>query len=536
MPPFNIPSLTDVDRSIRSHVSGAVILASSSTNTKFDLDTSGVAGFFGGDVALSAMVTSHIYAGRRWLCWYNQPGSFEVARRYGQLAQSRFWDALYPGPNVDPASLFHFHTKEHGPEYIYFDKKEAASSYTTGYTARLFLDHCKLIQPCEPPNQDAETAIGSVTVVELETSPETRDTAAQLPQTTSMKVVASVPIMVSLATSTLCALLGDWYCCSMILFGMACNGIACCIAGRGALHFRMLKRPNAKHMSARTGILHDGNELVIIKGTRRTLNAITQGRFQVHYNSHPKHHDIGCCALLLSSQLLAQLLVVPQGHLFGQLLFLISLAVSWAYNSYLSSPDIATLLCTVLFERVLRIESAVETPAPGPQEKGKLTLSQPTNMKKYSFGTRTTTVVFALLVIAPCGRGEGALRRVLDRLLTNNAPVWTRWKDLVEASIEQQHDTSLDPSSPPELIFSFDFSSLEEELQHDEDLRKLCTYADDAAAMYQKYRASPPEAKGPEAQSEDQGDDNMEQQTQGEDSMYGQEEDAASRVTLSTIP
>lgn len=128
-------SLSEVNRSIRSHVGAAVILPASSASNKFDLDTSGVAGFFGGDVALSAMVTSHIYAGRRWLCWYNQPGSFEVARRYGQLAQSRFWDALYPGPNVDPASLFHFHTKEHGPEYIYFDEKEPASSYTTGYRA-----------------------------------------------------------------------------------------------------------------------------------------------------------------------------------------------------------------------------------------------------------------------------------------------------------------------------------------------------------------------------------------------------------------
>ncbi|EIW56623.1 uncharacterized protein TRAVEDRAFT_95883, partial [Trametes versicolor FP-101664 SS1] len=69
----------------------------------FDLDISGVAGFFGADVAISAMATVHVYAGRRWLGWYNQPGSYEVARRYGQLARSYFWDALYPGPNGNPA-------------------------------------------------------------------------------------------------------------------------------------------------------------------------------------------------------------------------------------------------------------------------------------------------------------------------------------------------------------------------------------------------------------------------------------------------
>ncbi|EIW55252.1 uncharacterized protein TRAVEDRAFT_94054, partial [Trametes versicolor FP-101664 SS1] len=71
--------------------------------TSFTLDISGIAGFFGGDASVAAMNTIHIYSGRRWMGWYNQPGTYEVARRYGQLAVSRLWDALYPGPNLDPA-------------------------------------------------------------------------------------------------------------------------------------------------------------------------------------------------------------------------------------------------------------------------------------------------------------------------------------------------------------------------------------------------------------------------------------------------
>ena len=83
-------------------------MSNSSGTNGFSLDISGVAGFFGGDASVSAMATVHIYEGRKWLGWYNQPGSYEIARRYGQLSRSRLWDALYPGVNVDPAVLFEF--------------------------------------------------------------------------------------------------------------------------------------------------------------------------------------------------------------------------------------------------------------------------------------------------------------------------------------------------------------------------------------------------------------------------------------------
>lgn len=66
------------------------------SKTQFDLDISGVAGFFGGDVSVSAMATVHIYEGRKWLGWYNQPGSYEIAKRYGQLSRSRFWTLFTP--------------------------------------------------------------------------------------------------------------------------------------------------------------------------------------------------------------------------------------------------------------------------------------------------------------------------------------------------------------------------------------------------------------------------------------------------------
>ena len=40
------------------------------------------------------------------------------------------------------------------------------------------------------------------------------------------------------------------------------------------------------------------------------------------------------CAFLLLSQFIVQLLLVPQGTLFGQIMFLASFTVSWGYNVY----------------------------------------------------------------------------------------------------------------------------------------------------------------------------------------------------------
>ena len=74
------------------------------STSDLNLDISGVAGFFGGDVAVSAMGTVHVYQRRKWLGWYNSPGSYEIAKRYGQLGTSRFWDGLLRSPpGADPS-------------------------------------------------------------------------------------------------------------------------------------------------------------------------------------------------------------------------------------------------------------------------------------------------------------------------------------------------------------------------------------------------------------------------------------------------
>ncbi|OJT13499.1 hypothetical protein TRAPUB_9964 [Trametes pubescens] len=398
------------------------------SKTGFDLDISGVAGFFGADVALSAIKTVHVYPGRRWLGWFNQPGSYEVARRYGQLAQSKFWDALYPGPDVDPAILCKFDGKERGPTYT--SVHSGTVNPNTGYVARLLLEECQAAHPCQA-SSGRMTTPEHVAIVRLPECPVSEVAIAQLPQTNVMKIVAVVPILFSLTASTACALLGDWSCCSMILLGMACNGVACYVIGSAPLEFTRPATADGGTYGA--GILDGGKTLVVLMGQKDALNTITRGRFVLNYASRPEYHDMGVCSILLSLKLLAQLLVVPQGNLYGQLLFLGSLAVSWAHNSYLSSTDIAVLLRTILLENVLGIKCTPLHQAHSPDvEKGTIRNA----IEKYKIGTRSATVVFVLLVLAPYAQNIPALRQRMDDLLANNTELWTVWKTEVLRNIE----------------------------------------------------------------------------------------------------
>ncbi|KAI8998925.1 hypothetical protein BD414DRAFT_533729 [Trametes punicea] len=380
----------------------------SSSQKEFDLDISGVAGFFGGDVSVPAMATVHIYEGRKWLGWYNQPGSYEIAKRYGQLSNSRFWDALYPGVNVDPATLFEFDGMQ-GPKYT------AVHSGTlmpkTGHIARLFLEAFKPLPPSETPLPDQRTASpGFVTVVNLSRCPlgteyprQGRDMGSSL---------AFFPILASVAACVLCAKFKDWYCLSMIALGMVTSGVSCYVIGMGTLTFEHpIPAPGSPPGD---GLLDGETDFIVLKGPEGAVNSITRGRFALRYSSEPQYHNIGLCSILLTIQFLAQLLIVPQGTLRGQILFLGTLAFSWIYNSYLSSLDRQSIQKTILLEQVLQIR------------KGQI--------KKYKLGTRTSTVVFALLLLAPAK--TRALQRVLDDLLPNDTDEWNQWKGDVLRCIE----------------------------------------------------------------------------------------------------
>ncbi|KAI0328968.1 hypothetical protein GY45DRAFT_1346860 [Cubamyces sp. BRFM 1775] len=370
---------------------------------EFNLDISGVAGFFGGDVAVNAVATVHVYRGRRWLGWYNQPGSYEVARRYGQLCSGRFWDTLYPGPNFTPALVFKFDSSQPGPKYM----SAQSGASPTGHAARLLFDGCKsLPSRYTPAANHRQTSPGFLTIIDLSYAP-TTPVMPRRTQGTAANLLAALSIAVSLAASALSAYLEDWYSCAVILLGVIANGISCYVIGRGTLRFTF-PQPD-KDSPPGSGILIGKDELVLLRGSKPALHAITRGQF-----------------------------------LSGQLLFLGTFVVSAAYNSFLSSLDIESIQRAFLLEDVLHI---------GPADHAR----PHATMEKYELGTWTTMSVFVLMLLAPLAE-KGMLRRILDELLPNHTDLWDYWKDQVLQNIQDKIRSGCADGAGD---FRFEFSSAE---------------------------------------------------------------------------
>ncbi|KIM57350.1 hypothetical protein SCLCIDRAFT_10503 [Scleroderma citrinum Foug A] len=316
-------------------------------HSNFSLDTSGVAGVFGGEEAISAMATVHVYEHRKWLGWYNSPGSYEIAQRYGRLAR-------------------------------------------------------------------VTTRVG-VTIADLNHIPEHEHRPAQF--RTLAPVYASVPIFISIGTCTASVLSGDWYASAMILLGILVSGYSCLVIGSGSLLFTHPKPAEASPPG--DGVLASDQDIVILRGDEGAVNTITRGRFSLQFKSEPYYSNIGWCSVLLMVQFIAQLLLIPQANLFGQIMFVVSLAVSWAYNLWLSSFDKEAIQLRILKDNILRHP--------------KLT--------KYMLGTRTSMAVFVLLVLQADVEEAG---KIMDVLLPNDTKVWRKWKATVISRIKSEKGFEID--------------------------------------------------------------------------------------------
>ncbi|TFK33080.1 hypothetical protein BDQ12DRAFT_658440 [Crucibulum laeve] len=379
----------------------------------FTLDTSGVAGFFGGDEAVSAMATVHIFEGRKWLGWYNSPGSYTIAKKFGQLAQSRFWDGLFPGVAVDPNTLFEFEV-EKGPEFT--GSHSGTKLKETGQVAYLLMKECESVKTIEVKGR--ETRPVYVTIVQLHHVPPKEMNPQQQRRWTS--ALAAIPILSSVGGCVACGIFEDWYCFAMILLGIISSGLSCLAIGAGVLKF---KHPEAAVNSPLgDGFLNGGNEIVVLLGKEGAVNSITRGQFSLQYSNEPAYHTIGLASMLLTVQFLLQLLLVPQGTLFGQILFLGTLAVSWWYSCYLSSLERERIQAELLVQDVMKLKKSEA-------------------FKRYRLQTRTAMVVFLLLVLKPLDR-----RALLDELLPNNTNTWNIWKSKVLSKIDNKEELKFQTS------------------------------------------------------------------------------------------
>lgn len=382
-------------------------LSSPLADGRFTLNAWGVAGIFGGEEAISAVALIPLYQGRRWLGWYNSPGSLNVARHFGNLAQSHFWERLFPHITKSPATLFGL-DGEVGPRYT------AALSGTemqTGHLGHLAIELCKEIAE-ETAIKGRETTPTQVALIEMGDV----DYDHNIPRLLKFNgLLALIPITASIVTCVMCALVYDWYSFSVILVGILASGLASIVIGSGKL---VLKSVNtAPGSPPGDGILIPviwEDIVVVVKGAENAVNAITKGKFGLVLDDGLSRHAVGICSILLILEFLAQLFLIPQGTLFGQLMFVISLCVSWVYNFHISSFRKETLQATVLFQK----------------------LHDP-RIRKFRLGTRTTMAVFVALLVfhgVPSPSPIG-VQKVLRTFLPNDTVVWERWRERVARQV-----------------------------------------------------------------------------------------------------
>ncbi|KAF8555375.1 hypothetical protein OG21DRAFT_1507787 [Imleria badia] len=422
--------------------------------SRFSLDNSGVTSLLGGDDALSAMTVVHVYGDQRFLGWYNTAGSFQIARRLNSFAKSASLHHIFNGntstkPNsksvhMNPMTLLGQESHK-GPKY------RAAHSGTiieeTSYVAALFMKECANWDSVGKVVPGRKTQPIGITIADLGQAPPPEMRPARSSAFTPL--FASVPIAISIGTSALCAVYEDCYASLLILIGIVASGVSCLVLGSADLVFTHPEP--AKGSPAGDGILSSDKDIVLLRGTEGAVNSITRGSFSLHFSSEAHHNLIRWCSVLFFIQCITQLFLIPQASLFGQIMFLTSLGISALYNAWLSSMDKEKIHRKLLFERVL------ENPT----------------LTRYTLGTRTTAVVFILLVLqVPDPKG------LLDELLPNNTKVWKQWKTTILERLRQPNDESFQLAGNAGELSGF--------TQQEQDL--LGRLYEDARAAYNGYR------------------------------------------------
>lgn len=416
------------------------------SNAAFTLDSSGVAGFFGGDSSVAGMATVSLIPGRRWGGWYNTPGSYEIAKQYGPLGGLDVYRGFFPEGEDDPAQLFKLDGEE-GPEFV------AVHSGTffprTGHLAQLIMKKTKGMQV-----EDSKQFLGrkgtnpTVTIVNLPDNYAGPTSYPDLPHN-SKALFSLLPIFVSVGACVLCALVADWFCFASIAVGIVAHGLACYVIGSGKLTFQ---HPTPADKAPRgDGVLKVENALVVLIGVEHAVNAFTRGHFGLQYGEErvngvhdqdcnyprriaqwfwrPPQYLIGHCAVLLMVQFLAQLLLIPLGTLFGQLMFIATLVASWIYNTHISSINRDNIQTEILFS-ALSLKSS--------------------EIRKYQLSTWTATVTFTCFVLASVHPLDDPLV-FLDAMIPNNTVAWKAWKEKMETVLKDRSRLYLDR----ETIFKF---------------------------------------------------------------------------------
>ncbi|KAI6030106.1 hypothetical protein EDC04DRAFT_2605519 [Pisolithus marmoratus] len=385
--------IPDVSEMVQSHSRSLVRGPSPLANATFMLNSTGVAGLLGGEEAMSTVALAQIYDRRKWLGWYNTPGSYIMGKHFRRLAHSIISDShVNPqsgtGPSeivhIDPALLLQHDGWSKGPP--------------------LLMKRCIRISGTQVEGRVTQPV--NVTIARLEQNPRLQP---QMKFRHSPPLHSIIPIAVSFTTCVICGLYHEWYAFYMILLGILARGLTCIFIGSGELTFDHPKC--AEGSPPGDGILGCDQELVLLKGHENIINAATRGRFFFTFQSKHACRMVELCSFFLIAQAIAQLICIPQSGLFGQLMFVFSIATSWVYNLWFLSFDKAEVRKEI-FRNVLGSPK----------------------LKKFIFPNRSSAVVSLLLF--SCDRKEPSndpkkLKKIMDGLLPSGALVWEIWKGIV---------------------------------------------------------------------------------------------------------
>jgi hypothetical protein len=397
--------------------------------SKFTLDVSGIAGVLGGEESFAAMSSVHLMRGRRWLGLYNSPGSYHVAKKYGALSRSALWNGLFPGPTVEPAEMLELDSKK-GPRYM--GVQSGTRLAETGHLSYLLARHCEQKVDAVPspfttvnpgqiyPPSTPSTLSTSTTAAVAEAKPPVTVTIVKLGEFKKWDLYPKVPedffspfnawgfvpTIATLAFAIAAGIARDRFCCAMIVLGALCNGVSCWIIGSGILELHCPEPSTGSPPG--DGVLVAARDIIILEGSEHIVSHVIRGRFQLQYESAPKYMDIGFCSFLLTAQFIVQLFLVPQGVLFGQIMFLSTFVVSWGFNAYLASVDRDTLQTNVLLQA----------------------LGKP-KFTKFSFDKWYTAAAFTACYLHS---------DILEELVPNKTPAWDICRRLTREAISRDCD------------------------------------------------------------------------------------------------
>ena len=140
-----------------------------------------------------------------------------------------------------------------------------------------------------------------VTIAELDSCP--ADGMVLMPMRTpwDSRIIAAVPIVASVASCVMCAVVTDWYSSSLILLGIIANGVSCLVIGSVKLKFMrpgLAGESDQEKPSGRvTSILITPTDIMLLKGREDAATAIAHGGFVLSTPPKSFHNYIGGCTI-----------------------------------------------------------------------------------------------------------------------------------------------------------------------------------------------------------------------------------------------